>query len=134
MQTGWCSVSNEVAPDPLLCLINPMEVLVDRFINHENINSFADKLLSELDPAQRATLTKLLIEGEDRLVHRTEELELATQRLASCRKLIAQQQRLIARLALDGHETSRANRLLDVMLEVEALFEAYQQKILDALK
>ena len=107
---------------------------MDRFINHKNINDFADKLLSEADPAQRATLTRLLVEEEDRLAHRTQELELATQRLASCRRLIAQQQRLIARLALDGKDTSRANQLLTLMLEVEALFDAYRQKILDALK
>jgi hypothetical protein len=41
--------------------------------------------------------------------------------------------RLIARLALDGHDTSHANRLLDLMMEVQALFESYRQKITDGL-
>ena len=105
---------------------------MDRFVCEQNITNFADKLVSELDPSQRATLRKLLVEEEDRAGHRAERLDLANRRIASSRELIAGQQRLITLFEVNGRDTTVAELLLTQMKEVLALFESYRDELLRA--
>jgi hypothetical protein len=126
MRRSHCGASGE-------CVESPSEVAVDQSTSRESIK-LAHGLLLDIDPAQHSTLSKLLVEEEDRFGYSTERLELAERRLASGRKLVTKQQSLITRLAAAGIDTSRANLLLTLMLEAQALFEAYRQQILNRLK
>jgi hypothetical protein len=83
---------------------------MQRFVGSQNITNFADKLESEVDPAKRATLRRLLVEEEDRLGHDQEQLELTNKRLASGRGLIAKQQSLIVSGALPPPSEVRQRR------------------------
>jgi hypothetical protein len=110
-----------------------MEVAVDRFVNRQNIDSFADKLMSESDPARHTTIRQLLIEEWDRFGHGPQQLAWINQRLASGQRLIENQKSLIASLSVKGCDTICENTLLTLMIETQALFETRRQTIVDAL-
>jgi hypothetical protein len=110
-----------------------MEVAVDRFVNRQNIDNFADKLMSESDPARHTTIKQLLIEEWDRFEHGPQQLAWINQRLASGQRLIANQKSLIASLSVNGCDTICENTLLTLMIETQALFETRRQTIVDAL-
>ena len=94
-----------------------------RFIARANIDHYLHLLNSTgLGPEKRATVTKLLIEEEDRLGHDIEQLEFAETRAASGRDRLNQVRRKLRDLSAPEHR-AQAERLV-------ANFEA-TQKLLD---
>ena len=96
--------------------------------------AFFDELFrSNGDAIRRATLLRLLVEEEDKLGCGLERLELANERMATGHKLITKQQTRLSELAHDGDGAKAANELLETLLQTQAQFERYRQRILKNL-
>jgi len=94
-----------------------------QFVARENIDHYLRLLNSTgLGPEKRATVTKLLIEEEDKLAHDIEQLEFAETRAASGRDRLNQVRRKLLYISAPEHR-AQAERLV---ANVEAT-----QKLLD---
>jgi len=116
---------------------------MDNLIIERNIERYADRLRTEIDPAVRASVKALLIEEENRLGFRVEQLDKVNGYITDSHHRIEMQQRLIERLRSvecdgiaslsGGRDLTLALRLLVNLRELLILFEQYRQRITDAL-
>jgi DNA-binding CsgD family transcriptional regulator len=113
------------------------------FIIERNIERYAERLRTELDPVVRASVTALLIEEEDRFGARVERLDKINGYIADCYQRIDKQKSLITGMRSDdyngipalsdGRDLSLAQRLLSNLKELLALFERRRHQIADEL-
>lgn len=105
------------------------------FIHHRNVIHLSDELYfrSDGDAIRRATLLRLLIEEEDKLGSSLERLDLANERIATGHTLIAKQRARLSELGHDGDAARAASDLLETLLQTQARFESYRQRILKTL-
>ncbi len=116
---------------------------MDNFIIERNIERYADRLRTEIDPTVRASVKALLIEEENRFGFRVEQLDKVNGYIADSHHRIDKQQRVIERLRSDEHhgipslsggrDLTLVLRLLFNLRELLTLFEQYRQRITDEL-
>ena len=107
---------------------------MERPIAWENIKDFRDRLWSESDPNIRSHLQKLLITEEDKLGAKLELVSDIERHIRESNRRIERQQALVATMARDGHDgLSRAEALLDGLIESRLLHEDYRERILIAI-
>jgi hypothetical protein len=104
-----------------------------RFVLRQNIAKLSNLLAVELDPSQRSTLMRLLIEEEDQFGFGLEQLKVAEKHLADCQHHTLVLRGLIDFLSKDGYDVSRENVLLDALTDLEDTFDAYRERILDRI-
>ena len=103
---------------------------MDRFIARENIRHYCDMLLSDIDPAVRPGLHKLLVEEEDKLGKDLELLVDIERHMADGARRIEAQQSRVCAMQTSGHDgVGRARALLNVMMESQRLFMRYHQLV-----
>ena len=107
---------------------------MDKFIARENVLHLCTLLHAETDPQKRAQLNKFLVEEEDKLGVSHAQLEFANRLIADGGVRMARQLALVDHLFGNGHDTSAATRLLDLMRETFGLFEDYRRKILATIE
>ena len=93
---------------------------MDNYIARANIDHYLELLRQEdMSPERRSTITKLLIEEENKLSHDLEELQFAETRLAVCRDRVDQLKRV-----RDNFVEGSLNRLKadDLLQSFEAIF------------
>ena len=125
--------------DQLSSAENAMEPVADArefatFVCTHNIENFADRLSTEIDPARRMVLMRLLVEEADKLGVGLEQLGLSEAFIARGQGLIAKQRALIERLENCGRDTRSANDILSTLLKVHNLFKDYRHVLLCELK
>jgi hypothetical protein len=109
-------------------------VPMERPIAWENIKDFRDRLWSESDPNIRSHLQKLLITEEDKLGAKLELVSDIERHILESNRRIERQQALVATMARDGHDgLSRAEALLDGLIESRLLHVDYRERILIAI-
>lgn len=106
---------------------------LDRFVQSSNMSRFASRLEIEQDEKQRDLIRRLLLEEEQRYGLRAEQLDMADERIGRAKQLIRRQQELIVRFAASGQDTSEADKLLNRLGDLLALFEHYRLQVLEAL-
>ena len=89
--------------------------------------------IAQSDPAQRATLNRLLCEEEDRLGRSLEELEHVQRHMSAGEERIKVVTSSIERRRADGHDTALAERSLRNLIEIQATLAQYSKVILNAL-
>lgn len=103
---------------------------MDRFIARANIGHVRERLMSEADPAKRATLQRLLVEEEDKLAADFELLADVAGAIAKCRQRIKKQQVLVEMLESDGRDgVAAAKTLLDGLTDSLTLPQEYHQRL-----
>jgi len=65
---------------------------MDQFVARENIRHCRDQLMSEIDPAKRAILQKILVEEEDKLGALFELIAEVKRQIARAKTLIEERQ------------------------------------------
>jgi hypothetical protein len=98
----------------------------DDFVNEQNIKNFAQKLSSETNNRTRRTLSKLLLEEEERLGLRTWHLKLVDQHISDTTSRIDNQKSLIHKSSTDGGEASVAEAFLKTLNVVRQTYEAFR--------
>ncbi len=106
---------------------------IARFANEQNITRFTDQLCSETDLERQQTLRQLLLEEEYRFGFYSEQVDIAQRLLSEGRTRIVKQELLIADLKENGNDISEANRLLDLFLGIQGLFEKFRLFALESL-
>lgn len=94
---------------------------MERFIHRENIANFLDQLRREVEPVKRRTLLALFAEEMRKFAGRPENLEICDRQLSDCKLRIARQREQLDGSQGDGHDGGDARRLLDNLVEIEAL-------------
>jgi|SRR5262245_9594980 len=107
---------------------------VRRYIHNANITNFVTVLGTEPEANRRAAVMKLLVKEEDEFGFSYEQLSDAERRIAVGQRVIDNQRKLIARMSDSGQDIKEAKLLLTRLMQVQALFEAYRQKIKDRLE
>lgn len=86
---------------------------MQRFIERANVDHYLELLKDGDVPSQtRSTITKLLIEEEDKLGHSHEQLEFAESRATACRARADRQRRLMDSFSPGSDDWVQAERLL----------------------
>jgi hypothetical protein len=104
---------------------------MDQFVARENIRHCRDQLMSEIDPAKRAILQKILVEEEDKLGALFELIAEVKREIARAKTLIEERQTLVASMEREkrgGIENVKA--LLDGLMQTQTLHEEYCKKLL----
>ncbi|MDA9409416.1 MULTISPECIES: hypothetical protein [unclassified Bradyrhizobium] len=97
-----------------------------RYVARANVDHYLDLLNGDdLAPHNRATITKLLVEEEDRLSHDLEHLEFAETRAANGRQRVNHVRRLRNAFAFDTAERAQADRLLVNCENLQTLLEDF---------
>ncbi|WP_128926670.1 hypothetical protein [Bradyrhizobium guangxiense] len=85
---------------------------MERFIARANVDHYLDLLkVPDISTHTRSTITKLLIEEENRLGRENAQLEFAESRAATCRERADRQRRLMDSFAPGSDDWVRAERL-----------------------
>ncbi|HET7887016.1 MAG TPA: hypothetical protein VFL62_12380 [Bradyrhizobium sp.] len=86
---------------------------MDDFIARANIDHFLELLAKDdIAPHTRSTITKLLIEEEDKLGLALAQLEFAEERVAACRDHMSRLARLCERFEIGSAARAQADKLL----------------------
>ena len=105
----------------------------DNFIIGANLNLLAGQFVAETDFVQRAQLKQLLIEEENKLGRRTENLTHVLRRLGQSSARISNLETILERSKSHGYETGPTERVLRNMRELHRVYEDYRQTIVDGL-
>jgi hypothetical protein len=104
---------------------------MDQFVARENIRHCRDQLMSEIDPAKRAILQRILVEEEDKLGALFELIAEVKREIARAKTLIEERRTLVASMEREkrgGIENVKA--LLDGLMQTQTLHEEYCKKLL----
>jgi hypothetical protein len=106
---------------------------MDRFIARENIKHFNDRLQSEVNPATRTLVERLLVDEENKLGLDTALLAEVERAIENFDAIIETQKKLVGTLKRDGHDgVARAQALLDGLMQSQILHREYHHKMLRA--
>ena len=98
--------------------------VMDRFVARANIDHYLGLLNdADLAPEKRATVTKLLIQEEDRLSHDLEQLEFAETRAADGRDRLHHLQSMLD--SIPERLRSEAKRLIVNVEDIQILLEGF---------
>ena len=105
---------------------------MDQFIARANIDHYLDLLHNNAIPARnKATISKLLIEEENKLSHDIEQLEFAERKATACRDRLDRQRRLRECFAAGSTDRVQAERVLvsfEATLQLVEGFCAHMRK------
>jgi hypothetical protein len=103
---------------------------MDRFVAHQNIKRFRNRLVSETDARGRARLHQLLIAEEDKLGHDLELLANVEQAITNFAALVETQKELVRVLESNKLEdASGARALLDGLEHSHLPHKNYYQRM-----
>jgi hypothetical protein len=104
--------------------------------NHarENIRHFRNRLRSEVDPAKRSVIQRLLVQEEDKLAATLELIEDVAREIARCLKLVERQRAVVVALERDGHDVTTAVALLDGLNDSVTTHQEYHQRVATRLQ
>jgi hypothetical protein len=92
-----------------------------------------DQLRSEVEPSRLQQLRRLLIDEVDRLGVSFEWLAKFEQEIAKADERIEFQRAHVATLERAGSDTTAARSLLENLMQIQASYKQYRQRILDAI-
>jgi hypothetical protein len=107
---------------------------MNKFVARENIKHFRDRLRYEPDQATRATLQKLLVQEEDKLVADMALLQDLEREIAKCDGLIERQQALVVTIEGNGGDGGTARALLDGMIHTKFLHYKYRESVVGRMQ
>jgi hypothetical protein len=103
-----------------------------RFVRDQNVSRFLSRLEDEPDEGRRETLRKLLISEEDMFGSLSERLRRVEGHIATVKANIARQQQL-TRTVASGVSQELAETTLSRMIDIQAHFEDYRDRLLHRL-
>jgi hypothetical protein len=109
-----------------------MDAMV-RFVRERNVARFVDQLRLQYDPTIRAVLQRLLLEEIRKLGFNFEQLSMVDRQISEATERIRAQTDIVERLRIKGHDTTRAERLLRNLVEIQEIFEPQRQFIADSI-
>ena len=96
---------------------------LDLFIVENNVSMFFGRLAIEPQPAQRAVLSRLLVEEEDKFGERASHLDNLDSYIARCDIQIARHKRMLADGSHDEDDLKRVTDTLANMLKFKSLLQ-----------
>jgi hypothetical protein len=87
----------------------------------------------EADPGRRIRLKSLLIEEENKLGFRSEQLLIVTRRIDECRKRIALFEGLIEQDRTEGRDTGDSEQVLRNLKELHAVYRDHHRVVAEGL-
>jgi hypothetical protein len=102
---------------------------IEKFVCEQNVARYRTKLEAETDAARRSTMIRLLVAEESKFGIKTEQLASVDRHIARCRELITRQEALIGEMQSNGHDASRANALLETLVESLRVHKQYRATI-----
>ena len=103
---------------------------IDTFIARENIRSYQETLLSDIEPEVRSRVHKLLVGEEDKLAKNLELLADIERHIAEGSRRIEAQQSRVRAMKADGHDgVEKAQIILDGFLESLQLSMEYRERV-----
>ncbi len=106
------------------------ETPTDRFVVRANIDHFLKALWDgNLTPEKCSTITKLLIEEQNKLSHDLEQLQFAEDRVLAGRKRLEHLRSKLNDSRSDPPNRSQATRLLATMEEIQRLLEEFCEQL-----
>jgi hypothetical protein len=103
------------------------------WVSTQNVLRFTDQMRLETDVAKRQQIQQLLVDEEDRLGFRQEQLENVENAIADGHRRIAFQREKIAALERSGRDAAIAQSLLENLIQVQNVHQQYRLTILAAL-
>lgn len=103
----------------------------DEFACTENISRFVDQLQKELEPKKRATVTRLLIEEEDRYAKVASNCDFIMQKISEADRRIDKQQAIVRKLRAQGLDGGTAAACLKSMVEIRNVCARFHNLLLE---
>jgi hypothetical protein len=100
-----------------------------QFVIRENIDRFAQLLTSEANPLKRITLSRLLVDEEDKLGRHLERLAMVEKCIREVKEKIARQRALIATLHSETDSLGLAMALLGSLQDTQAMLHDYRGRV-----
>ena len=103
-----------------------------RYVARTNVDHYLNLLNnSDLTPANRGTITRLLVAEEDKLAHDLEHLEFAEHRTAEGRARVGHLRKLRDAFAFGTTDREHADRLLVNVENIQTLLEDFCHRLRD---
>ena len=104
-----------------------------RFVARANVEHYLTLLHGEISSQSRSTITKLLLEEEDKLSHDLEQLGFAEQRVVDGRRRVEHVRNLSRSFAPGTSEREQAARLLVNLENIQTLLEDFCHRLRTAV-
>jgi glutaminase len=106
---------------------------MENFIREANISRFAELYTTEADQVRRNQLKAFLVEEEDKLGQRSEQLVHVLRRMSESSDRIAELEGIVEQLRSKGRDVVRTEQVLRNMRELHQVYMDHYRVVVDGL-